>query len=204
MQKITIENYEQYVGKDVVVEILCYSGGVNYPDDNTLIGMDKDNYYFHSKDCGDWSYPVVDEGCDVDVYAKDTKKQYDKNTLGLLFCIEWLYTLLEPIGVAKGVKGTPAIDVNRQPTPFKDALNQIRKGIKMYKVAMRNKGKLEDVNYEAMQNFAADRMTLILETAVASMYFSDEELSVATDKMCRAVEDMRVNAAIELGLNNEN
>jgi hypothetical protein len=41
-------NYRDYIGKKVVVEIFCYAGGMMYPDDNTLIGMNEDYYYFRS------------------------------------------------------------------------------------------------------------------------------------------------------------
>lgn len=46
---ITYENFKSYTGKKVEVEITCYAGGIMYPDDNILIGMNEGNYYFVSE-----------------------------------------------------------------------------------------------------------------------------------------------------------
>lgn len=47
--QITFENYKQFVGKKVEVEICCDKGGMMYPDNNVLAGMTKGNFYFLSK-----------------------------------------------------------------------------------------------------------------------------------------------------------
>lgn len=68
--QITFENYKQFIGKRIEVEITCYAYGMVYPDNNVLIGMNDGNYYFVSdKDTADecyWHWPV-----NKDVIEKD-------------------------------------------------------------------------------------------------------------------------------------
>lgn len=45
---ITFENYKQFVGKKVEVEISCYEAGMIYPDNNILVGMNESYFYFLS------------------------------------------------------------------------------------------------------------------------------------------------------------
>lgn len=49
MTLITFNNYKQFIGKKVEVEINCDAGGMMYPDNNILIGMNEDYYYFLSE-----------------------------------------------------------------------------------------------------------------------------------------------------------
>ena len=50
MKAITIDNFIKYIGEKVEVEIFCYEGGILYPDDNILVGMNPDYFYFYSKE----------------------------------------------------------------------------------------------------------------------------------------------------------
>ena len=45
---ITFENFLEHMGKDVEVEITGYQGGMSYPDNNILVGMNENTYYFVS------------------------------------------------------------------------------------------------------------------------------------------------------------
>lgn len=71
--RITFDNFTEYLNKPVEVEILCYSGGMNSPDNNILIGMNEGNYYFYAHDEGEeayfWHYSVNDADCSVEVFA---------------------------------------------------------------------------------------------------------------------------------------
>jgi len=67
---ITYNNFKQYLGKKVEVEISCYAYGLMYPDNNILMGMSENDYYFLSEggtenECY-WHWPV-----DKDVQDKN-------------------------------------------------------------------------------------------------------------------------------------
>ncbi len=68
---ITFENFKHFIGRRVQVEICCYGGGMCYPDNNILLGMSEENYYFLS-----------DGGAEDECYwhwqAKDDKREYGK------------------------------------------------------------------------------------------------------------------------------
>lgn len=79
MEKITIDNYINYIGKEVDVEIYCYEVGIMYPDNNVLVGMNFHYYYFHSEDDNIfWHYKIPTENkeidCSIEVYSKHKKK----------------------------------------------------------------------------------------------------------------------------------
>lgn len=72
---INFDNFEQYVGQEVSVEIGCSRGGMCYPDRNALVGMNKGTYYFKSLDEGDvyyWHWHIEDEDCDIIVFQPKT------------------------------------------------------------------------------------------------------------------------------------
>lgn len=83
MEPINFENYKQYIGKKVEIEIACYSGGMMYPDNNVLIGMNEGNFYFlsekgtedeqywhwHTKDDDDCTITVWDYNEYISVYG---------------------------------------------------------------------------------------------------------------------------------------
>jgi hypothetical protein len=79
MEKVTYENYKQHIGKKIEVEICCYEGGMMYPDDNILVGMNPDNFYFYSnEDDVYWHWKSTDDkgekhkqlNCSIDVWVK--------------------------------------------------------------------------------------------------------------------------------------
>jgi hypothetical protein len=49
---VTFDNFKNYIGKKVEVEIACYDGGMMYPDNNILLGMNEGNFYFLSEQGG--------------------------------------------------------------------------------------------------------------------------------------------------------
>lgn len=63
------ENFNQFIGKDVIVNIACYEFGYTYPDDNILVGMNDSCYYFKSKTQGFWHFEKdSSEKCNVEVF----------------------------------------------------------------------------------------------------------------------------------------
>jgi glycine cleavage system aminomethyltransferase T len=62
---ITFENYKQFVGKKVEVEICCDEAGMMYPDNNILVGMNDDYFYFMSEQGTEdecmWHWEVKEE-----------------------------------------------------------------------------------------------------------------------------------------------
>jgi hypothetical protein len=79
MEKVTFDNFKQHLNKRVEVEICCYEGGMMYPDDNVLIGMNQENFYFYSKeDDVYWHWKATDDtgdkhsqlNCSISVWAK--------------------------------------------------------------------------------------------------------------------------------------
>lgn len=83
---ITFENYKQYIGKKVEVEICCYEGGMMYPDNNILVGMNESYFYFISEQGTDneqmWHWEVNEEkvkgkiNCTIRVWDFDEYKAY--------------------------------------------------------------------------------------------------------------------------------
>lgn len=70
---ITFDNYKEYIGKKVEVQIGCRQFGLVYPDNNTFLGMNQGAYYF----CGDygsddpqyWHFQLSDtDECSIDVF----------------------------------------------------------------------------------------------------------------------------------------
>lgn len=63
---IAFDNFKNYIGKKVEVEITCYAGGIMYPDDNTLVGMNEGTYYFVSEIGTDdehfWHHTIEKDG----------------------------------------------------------------------------------------------------------------------------------------------
>lgn len=49
MIQVTYENFKEYLNKPVEVEITFYWAGIMYPDENILIGMNPNTFYFYSK-----------------------------------------------------------------------------------------------------------------------------------------------------------
>lgn len=91
MSKITridYGNFKEYVGKKIEVEISCYEGGMMYPENNTLVGMNPDNYYFISEQGTEdetyWHWPSKDDtgkkheglNCSINVWPKDEYDAY--------------------------------------------------------------------------------------------------------------------------------
>ena len=78
---ITFENYKSHIGKRVEVEICCYSGGMMYPDNNILLGMNEGNFYFKSEDeDGDnqyWHWTAIDDKeCSIQVWDYDEYMEF--------------------------------------------------------------------------------------------------------------------------------
>lgn len=67
---VTFENFKEYLGKAVIVEIIAKGFGLMYPDDNILTGMSEYNYYFFSQSCGYWHYALSEKDCDICVFLK--------------------------------------------------------------------------------------------------------------------------------------
>lgn len=75
MINVNLDNYKKYLNKDVEVEISCYDGGVLYPSENILIGMNEFVFYFYSKSDDifwHWDFKKVEGemNCSVDVFVK--------------------------------------------------------------------------------------------------------------------------------------
>lgn len=87
---ITFENFKNYVGKQIEVEIACYSGGIMYPDDNRLLGMNKGTFYFVSEEGTDneyyWHHTAIsDKECAIQVWDyEEYKKFYEDKTKNIL------------------------------------------------------------------------------------------------------------------------
>lgn len=86
---ITFENFKSHIGKKVEVEICCYEGGMMYPDNNILLGMNEGNFYFLSeKDTEDeqwWHWTAISDsgkkGCSIQVWDyEEYKAFYDQST----------------------------------------------------------------------------------------------------------------------------
>ena len=77
--EITFENYKNYIGKKVEVEICCYEGGMMYPDNNILVGMNEGYFYFLSEQGTEdeqmWHWETKEEkekdklNCSIQVWA---------------------------------------------------------------------------------------------------------------------------------------
>lgn len=65
VKTVTYDNYKSFIGKRVEVSITCYEVGMMYPDNNILIGMNENYYYFVSdKDTDNecyWHWEVESE-----------------------------------------------------------------------------------------------------------------------------------------------
>lgn len=74
---IDFHNFKEFLNKPVEIEITCYEAGFIYPDNNILIGMNPDCYYFVSeKDTEDELYWHIKKSKDLDitVYLIETPK----------------------------------------------------------------------------------------------------------------------------------
>lgn len=78
MKPITIENFQEHLGKKVEVEISCYSAGMCHPVENTLIGMNPGTYYFRSDEDDEtiyWHWVFSeDKDCSISVWDQE---EYD-------------------------------------------------------------------------------------------------------------------------------
>ena len=82
--RIIFENYKDFIGKKVEVEICCYAYGLAYPDNNILLGMDDERYYFLSDKGTDdeqkWDWQSKNdegkEGCSINVWDYEEYKLY--------------------------------------------------------------------------------------------------------------------------------
>lgn len=90
---ITFENYKSYIGKKVEVEICCYEGGMMYPDNNILAGMNEGYFYFLSEQGTEdeqmWHWEAKEEkekgklDCSIQVWDyEEYKAYYDASTGG--------------------------------------------------------------------------------------------------------------------------
>lgn len=85
MTKCTFQNFKDFLGKEVYVEICCYSGGMIHPDRNVLIGMNKGTYYFqsieeHQDEPHYWHWQfndgsTDDSDCSCDVFLYSTYQE---------------------------------------------------------------------------------------------------------------------------------
>lgn len=88
MNKVTsikFDNFKDFIGKKVEVEICCYSGGMMYPDNNILLGMNEGNYYFISdKNTTDevyWHWTAKnDSDCSISVWDYEEYKAFYEST----------------------------------------------------------------------------------------------------------------------------
>lgn len=93
MTAITFDNFKDFIGKKVEVIITSYWGGLMYPDNNVLIGMNSGNYYFVSDQGSpdeEWWHWTIDttssdpkdawhiEVYDYDEYTKAYQDELDK------------------------------------------------------------------------------------------------------------------------------
>lgn len=90
---ITFENYKNYIGKKVEVEICCYEAGMMYPDNNILVGMNEGYFYFLSEQGTEdeqmWHWETKEEkekdklNCSIQVWDyEEYKAYYDASTGG--------------------------------------------------------------------------------------------------------------------------
>ena len=89
---ITFDNYKSFIGKKVEVSISCYEGGMMYPDNNILAGMNEDYYYFLSEQGTEdevmWHWGAKEEkkefgkvNCSIEVWDyEEYKAFYESNT----------------------------------------------------------------------------------------------------------------------------
>ena len=85
--QITYDNFKKYLGKRVEVSITCYAAGIMHPDENILVGMNPDTYYFVSdKDTEDelyWHWTIEKNQDDknsahIDVWDKEGYDEFYK------------------------------------------------------------------------------------------------------------------------------
>lgn len=79
--QITFENFKGFLCKKVEVEISCYSGGMMYPENNILVGMNEDNFYFLSEQGTDdeqyWHWTAKDDkDCSIRVWDYEEYKTF--------------------------------------------------------------------------------------------------------------------------------
>jgi hypothetical protein len=67
---IEFSNFKDYLNQKVEVDITSYNGGMCYPDDNTLIGMNEFVYYFLSGEGAYWHFQVTDDIIETLVYIE--------------------------------------------------------------------------------------------------------------------------------------
>lgn len=70
---ITSENFKSYIGKRIEIEINCRSGGIMYPDHNTLEGMSDSCFHFiadiGTDDEQKWQWTIHDDSdCSIRVW----------------------------------------------------------------------------------------------------------------------------------------
>jgi len=78
--RINKDNANDYIGKQVEVEICCYAFGMMYPDDNYLESFDGETWVFKSEDTenGTWDWKQKDKDCEITVYDyEEYQKAYE-------------------------------------------------------------------------------------------------------------------------------
>lgn len=48
MIQVTLDNFKQYIGKNIDIQIYCYEAGFIVPENNILLGMNEEYFYFLS------------------------------------------------------------------------------------------------------------------------------------------------------------
>lgn len=75
MQK---DNYRDFIGQKVNVEIACYSAGLMYPDENILVDITETHYVFKSDEIdtpdGLWKFNHTDKDCSCELSLCDIEK----------------------------------------------------------------------------------------------------------------------------------
>lgn len=68
---IELDNFKDYLNKDVQVDVTSYEKAYIYPLNNKLIGMNEHFYYFFSEEDGYWHFPVTNDEVETIVYVEE-------------------------------------------------------------------------------------------------------------------------------------
>lgn len=85
MIEINKGNAQEYIGKQVQVDIFCSSFGIIYPDINYLKSFDGETWVFESEDVKNktWKWDQKDKDCEIIVYDfQEYQKAKRKGNIG--------------------------------------------------------------------------------------------------------------------------